>query len=128
MLHPLRSALRSFLIRPTTLLRSADRRRVTRSRQVFRRPSQIQARALEALAHALEYLEDNALATGTPFKEDDRDAIRLLADRSRAVFAECPEIISWRQRLGMYVDNASVAAGQKVSPSVKVTAFYPNSD
>ncbi len=122
--HPLRIALRYFLLlRPTALPRSADRRRSVRSRQICRRPTQIQARALEALAHALEYLEDNALATNAPFTKDVKEAIKLLVDRSRAVFAECRQVVPWHQRLSMQFDHDPAAVGITGPPFQKAVAL-----
>lgn len=66
----------------------ADRRRNTRRFEVRRRPGKVQGRALEILAHALEYLVD----TSTERSPADQEAVQILAARSRAVFAECPEI------------------------------------
>lgn len=64
------------------------------SRTIRRRPTQEQGRALEILAHAIEYLTDSELHTGEgEFSNDVLCATGILMDRSRAVFAECPEVL-----------------------------------
>jgi len=76
----------------------ADRRRNPRWNEVRRRPGTTQGKALEILAHALEYLVDSGYEHGNPGFPEIQDAVQIIAQKSRVVFAECPEIISWSQR------------------------------
>jgi len=84
---------------PAALSPLADRRRYIRANEVRRRPDKMQARALEVLAHALEYLVDSSVQAGRPASAGTMEAVELLAKKSRAVFAECPEIVSFSRRL-----------------------------
>ena len=63
-----------------------------------RRTTPQQGRALEILGHAIEYLVDSRLFDQwqTPA---DAAAVHLLMERSRAVFADCAEIVPWHQRV-----------------------------
>ena len=83
----------------------ADRRKKARSNEVRRRPDKNQAQALEVLAHALEYLVDEALRTGRPVSVATMDALDILAEKNRLVFAECPEILSLSRRLGRFLPS-----------------------
>lgn len=102
MLQPFLSMLEAsatkLVSRPANLSPLADRRRNPRFNEVRRRPGRAQGRALEILAHALEYLVDNGFEDGSPAWSESQDAVRLIAEKSRAVFAECPEITTWSQR------------------------------
>ena len=60
-----------------------------------------QGRALETLGHAVEYLMDSRLflvERATPKAE--QDALQILMRMSRAVFLECPEVVSVWTRFG----------------------------
>ncbi len=85
--------------RPVDLSPLADRRRKIRKDEVRRRPGRTQGRALEILGHAIEYLVDTSIASGLPASPSTTEAVELLAEKSRAVFAECPAIPSLSQRL-----------------------------
>lgn len=63
-----------------------------------RRPSLAQGRALEILSHAIEYLVDSRLYE-TWDSPADAEAVHTLMTCSRAVFADCEEVMSWQQRL-----------------------------
>ena len=76
----------------------ADRRRRLRSDEVRRKPDMTQGRALEALGHALEYLSDSAYADRVALPAIS-EAVKILAEKSRAVFAECPDIIPLSKRI-----------------------------
>ncbi len=76
----------------------ADRRKRLRSDEVRRKPDMTQGRALEALGHALEYLSDSAYADRVTLPAIS-DAVKILAEKSRTVFAECPEIIPLSKRI-----------------------------
>ena len=69
-----------------------------------RRASPSQGRALEALGHAVEYLVDSRLFTlDESAAASDAAAAQLLMRASRAVFAECPEVISLQRRLRLWL-------------------------
>lgn len=87
-----------FSSRPVSLSPLADRRRNPRWSEVRRRPGKTQGKALEILAHALEYLVDSGYDQGNLGSPEAQEAVQLIAQKSRAVFAECPEIVSWSQR------------------------------
>lgn len=60
--------------------------------------------ALEKLGHAIEYLLDSRLVMihdfhNEPTARADTEATRILMRLSRAVFAECAEIVPLRRRL-----------------------------
>lgn len=107
MLHPSLSAFGARIIvllsRPVPLSPLADRRRNTRRDEVRRRPGRTQGKALETLAHALEYLVDNGLERGDLGWGETQEAVQLIAEKSRAVFAGCPEIITFSQRLTRFL-------------------------
>jgi hypothetical protein len=70
-------------------------------RRVRRRGDMHQGRALETLGHAVEYLMDSRLflvERATPKAE--QDALQILMRMSRAVFLECPEVVSVWTRFG----------------------------
>ena len=70
------------------------------SEPVYRRGSPEQGRALEMLGHAVEYLVDSRLfQTGDHVQRDEQEAVQILMRLSRAVFSECPEVVSLRKRL-----------------------------
>jgi len=67
---------------------------------ILRRGSVAQGRALEMLGHAVEYLVDSRMFHGgEQIQRDEQEALQILMRLSRAVFAECPEVISLRKRL-----------------------------
>ena len=69
-------------------------------RGLRRRGTLEQGRALEALGHAVEYLVDSQLfRVGEGNPRDDHEAVQILMLMSRAVFAECPEVVSLRRRM-----------------------------
>ena len=83
-------------------LNSTDPRRSRET--VVRRGSREQGRALEALGHAVEYLVDSRLFTlDEAGLQSDSEAIQIMMRLSRAVFAECPEVISLRKRVRMWL-------------------------
>ena len=64
---------------------------------VWRRPTQVQGRALEILGHAIEYLVDSRLAGFVDSGLDsalgeEAAAVRLLSEASWAIFGTCPEV------------------------------------
>ncbi len=76
--------------------------RVAVRREIRRRPTLRQGRALEMLAHALEYLVDSRLhrsETGV----SDQLAVQTLMRLNREVFAECAEVVPLRGRLRRWI-------------------------
>jgi len=89
----------------------------SRGEAVRRRGSIQQGRALETLGHAVEYLVDSRLFQ----VEDDnqraeQEAVQILMRASRAVFAECPEVVSLRTRLRRWMQDR-LAQEPEVTPS-----------
>lgn len=73
-------------------------------RAVRRRGTLEQGQALETLGHAVEYLIDSRLfQSGDHNHRDEHEAVQILMRLSRAVFAECPEVVSLKRRLGRWV-------------------------
>ena len=71
---------------------------------VLRRGNASQGRALEMLGHSVEYLVDSRLfALSDDAAQSDGEAVQILMRLSRAVFAECPEVISLRRRLRLWL-------------------------
>lgn len=70
---------------------------------VRRRGSIAQGQALETLGHAVEYLVDSALFyRESSDSRANQDAVQILMRASRAVFAECPEVLPLRQRFSRW--------------------------
>lgn len=69
-----------------------------------RRISPQAGRALEKLAHAIEYLADEFVNDdGVPTRHDDRlEAIQLLMSLNRIVYYECSQAPTLRQRIGAF--------------------------
>ena len=88
---------------PVGLSQLADRRKQKRKAEVQRRPDKTQGMALEVLGHALEYLLDSAVQVDGLVCPEILAAVELLAERSRAVFAECPEILPLSQHLSRWL-------------------------
>lgn len=79
-------------------------------RIIRRRPTQSQGQALEKLGHAVEYLVDSRMVLiHEPSTRADAEALDILMRASRAVFAECEEIIPVGQRLRQWVTGANIA-------------------
>ncbi|MGA3346767.1 MAG: hypothetical protein ABSC76_18075 [Terracidiphilus sp.] len=57
-------------------------------------------RALEILAHAIEYLTDEFVHSGLTFsaKNEQLKAVQLLMALNRQVYFECPEVPSFSER------------------------------
>jgi len=71
---------------------------------IRRRGSLAQGRALETLGHAVEYLIDSRLFdAGDHNVRVEQEAVQILMRMSREVFAECPEVVSLRRRLRLWV-------------------------
>ena len=90
------------------------------ARPVRRRGTLEQGRALESLGHAVEYLIDSSLfAAGVYNQRDEQEAVQILMRSSRAVFAECAEVVSMRRRMRVWVSerlsrrDASAIHGQR---------------
>lgn len=75
-------------------------------RPILRRGTIEQGRALESLGHAVEYLIDSSLfAVGEHNQRDEQESVQILMRMSRAVFAECPEVVSVRRRMRRWVSE-----------------------
>lgn len=73
---------------------------------VRRRANLQQGRALENIGHAIEYLVDSRLFITSGL--DDRaehQAIQILMRASRAVFAECAEVLPLRRQLALWIEK-----------------------
>ncbi len=89
----------------------ADRRRDRRVDEVRRTPRTAQAKALGVLARALEYLAHSTACSGRPAPEAIMEAMVLLGEKSRAVFAECPEYLTLSHRRAGFSREPLVVAG-----------------
>ena len=72
------------------------------SRSTRRRRIDFEAgRALEVLAHAIEYLADEFVHDGTSLSPDDGrlQAIQILMAANREIYFTCPEVLSVRERI-----------------------------
>ncbi len=87
------------LTHQTGLSPLAERRKRKRDDEVRRRPGRTQGQALEILGHAIEYLVDSSMASRLSASPSTAEAVELLAEKSRAVFAECAAVPSLSQRL-----------------------------
>ena len=80
------------------------------SQMIRRRASLAQGRALEKLGHAVEYLVDSRMFhPGAVNQRDEQEAVQILMRASRAVFAECAEVISMKQRVREWMEMRQVA-------------------
>jgi len=71
---------------------------------VRRRANMQQGRALETLAHAIEYLVDSRMfLVNEPARRADGEAIQVLARLGHEVFATCAEVVSIRRRVKRWV-------------------------
>lgn len=71
-----------------------------------RRGSPAQGRSLESLGHAVEYLVDSRLfQMDDQGQRDEAEAVQILMRLSRAVFAECPEVVSIHERLRRWLQH-----------------------
>lgn len=61
--------------------------------------------ALEFLGHAIDYLTEDLIATGRPFKLTDPriQAAIMLMQKSREIFFECPEVPSFVERFRAWI-------------------------
>lgn len=67
-----------------------------------RRIDRAHGRALEILGHAIEYLSDEFVHNPRPKSwamSPQLKAINLLMGLNRAVYFECPEVPTWRERV-----------------------------
>ncbi len=71
-----------------------------RARSRRRRISPQAGRALEILAHAIEYLTDEFVHQGLAFsaKNEQLEAVQMLMALNRQVYFECPEIPTFGER------------------------------
>jgi hypothetical protein len=73
---------------------------IARVRTRRRRITPQAGRALEILAHAIEYLTDEFVHTGLSFSErnEQLEAVQILMARNRQVYFECPVVPSFGER------------------------------
>jgi hypothetical protein len=57
--------------------------------------------ALEILGHAIEYLTDEFVHSGSELSPSNGElkAVQLLMERNRQVYYECPEVVTMSERL-----------------------------
>ena len=86
---------------------------------VRRRANMQQGRALEILAHAIEYLVDSRMfLVNEPARKSDGEAIQLLARLGHEVFATCAEIVPIRRRLKRWTaERLRIAAWNRKGPA-----------
>lgn len=85
---------------------------------VRRRGSLVQGQALETLGHAVEYLVDSALFhRETSESRANQDAVQILMRASRAVFAECPEVLPLRRRFSRWALQLASRTKKKTDPA-----------
>ncbi len=76
---------------------------------IRRRPDRVQGLALERLGHAIEYLVDARMFSGDELtRAADAEAVQILSGLSRAVFAECAEIVPVRTKLRNWLGQFAV--------------------
>lgn len=75
---------------------------------VRRRMSPESGRAIEKLAHAIEYLTDEFVHDGCDggFQDPRVDAIKLLMSLNRQVYSECPIVPTFAQRVARIFHSA----------------------
>ena len=86
---------------------------------VRRRANMQQGRALEILAHAIEYLVDSRMfLVNEPARKSDGEAIQLLARLGHEVFATCAEVVPIRRRLKRWTaERLRIAAWNRKGPA-----------
>lgn len=79
---------------------SASASAVPRVRAHRRRITQQAGRALDLLAHAIEYLTDEFVQEGLTFsaRNEQLEAVQMLMALNRQVYFECPEVPSFSER------------------------------
>jgi hypothetical protein len=72
----------------------------TRVRSHRRRVTPQAGRAIEILAHAIEYLTDEFVHQGFTFsaRNEQLEAVQILMALNRQVYFECPEVPTLRER------------------------------
>ncbi len=99
----------AFPTKPSLVPFELARARPKASSVVRRRPDRVQGLALERIGHAIEYLVDARMFTGDDFTQAaDAEAVQILSCLSRAVFAECTEIVPVRNRLRNWLGQFAV--------------------
>ena len=73
---------------------------------VRRRANPQQGRALETVGHAIEYLVDSRLFITSGLDERaEQEAAQILMRASRAIFAECVEVVPLRRKVGCWIEK-----------------------
>lgn len=84
---------------------------------IRRRANLKQGFALEALGHAVEYLVDSRLFNQNDADaHSDQEAIQVLMRMSRAVFAECDEVLPLRRRMGRWIAGGWTGRSARKAP------------
>jgi hypothetical protein len=95
-------------ILPNSAAAAARPRTVTRV--VRRRATREQGKALETLAHAIEYLVDEQLRRRPePASRSEIEAGRILMRLNREVFDECEQVVPLRTRIGAGLERLRAA-------------------
>jgi len=86
----------SFPIPDSASVASADRERSNRRRLITPEAG----RALEILAHAIEYLDDELAYQGltSSAKKEQLEAMRILMELNRQIYFACPEVPGFGER------------------------------
>jgi hypothetical protein len=91
---------------PQGILPPAPRLSKPAPRPLRRRGNREQGRALEAIGHALEYLIDSRMFLNRPApRAAEAEAIQILMRASRAVFAECAEVVPVTGRIRSWMED-----------------------
>ena len=94
-----------------------------RPRGPRRHISRESGRVIEVLAHAIEYLCDEAVHNGGTMSAGDPqlEAVQLVMSLQRAVYLECPPVVSVWSRIRAYFVNTLTAkpAPEMTSSAVK---------
>lgn len=73
---------------------------------VRRRANLQQGRALEVIGHGIEYLVDSRLFLTSGLDERaEQEAIQIMMRASRAVFAECAEVVPLRRQVDQWLQK-----------------------
>lgn len=94
----------------------------SRRKQVTRRPTPQGGMALEILGHAIEYLVDTNFYHQRSDVPAVKDAIAILKQSSRDVFADAPEVLPAGARAARWIRSRlpaqdAFAVGQEAAPA-----------
>ena len=100
---PIASARPSLFMTPTEAAATFAVPGAPARENVVRRPTPEQGLSLEVLGHAIEYLVDTNFYHQRAELPAVREAIAMLKQSSRAVFAEAPEVIPVKTRAARWL-------------------------